>query len=140
MTPRLRLALPALVLLVAALACAIPGLGPTPTPTPVPGYLGRFDCSGFENGLLAYAGRLSLEAGGAAAFKSPDADAFTGTYTDNAGTISFSSGFILSTALYTATSDEVSASVAPGQTLAHAETGSLACVRAEPGVTGPIDP
>jgi hypothetical protein len=140
MSIRLRAALPLLALLVAALACNLPGAGPTPTPTPIPGYLGRFDCSGYEAGLLAYAGRLSLESGGAAEFKPAGADAFSGTYTDNAGTITFSSGFVFSTALYTAASDELSASVAPGASLPHAETGTVACVRAEPGVTGPVDP
>ena len=50
MPNRLRAAL--LALLVAGLACTVPGFGPTPTP--VPGYVGRFDCSGYEGGLLAY--------------------------------------------------------------------------------------
>ncbi|MCC6187623.1 MAG: hypothetical protein IT318_01205 [Anaerolineales bacterium] len=138
MPNRLRAAL--LALFAAGLACAVPGLGPTPTPTAVPGYVGRFDCSGYESGLLAYAGRLTFEAGGAAEFKPSGEDAFTGAYTDNAGTLSFSSGFAFSTALYTPGADEVSASVAPGVTLAHAETGTVTCVRAEPGITGPVEP
>jgi hypothetical protein len=129
-----------LVLLLAALACTLPGAAATPTPTPVPGYLGRFDCSGYEAGLLAYTGRLTFEAGGAAEFKPSGEAAFTGTYTDNAGTLSFSSGFAFNTAIYTPGTDEVSANVAPGVSLAHAETGVVSCVRAEPGVTGPVEP
>ncbi len=128
-------------LLLAALACAIPGVAaPTPTPTAlVSTYLGAFDCSGLENGLLAYTGRLTFAPAPDATWQTADGSAATGTYDfDATGSVfSFRAGFVFDSAIYDANTDSLVATVAPGTTLAHADGGSVTCVRAQPGLTGP---
>jgi len=44
---------------------------------------------------------------------------------------------VFDSALYDANTDSLVATVTPGTTLAHADGGSVTCVRAQPGITGP---
>jgi len=137
--PAVRVALAALLL--AGLACALPGAAePTPTPTPVStSYLGAFDCTGLENGLLAYAGRLTFAPAPDATFQAAGGSAVAGTYDfDGTGSVfTFRAGFVFDSAIYDPNTDNLVATVTPGTTLAHAEGGSVTCVRAQPGITGP---
>ncbi|MCC7361196.1 MAG: hypothetical protein IT317_17050 [Anaerolineales bacterium] len=134
-----RLALAALLL--AALACAFPGAAaPTPTPTAlVTTSLGAFDCTGSENGLLAYAGRLTFAPAPDASWQAQGETPVTGQYDyDPASSLfTFGGGFVFDSAIYDANTDTLVATVTPGTTLAHAEGGSVTCVRAQPGITGP---
>jgi hypothetical protein len=129
-------------LLAAGLACAIPGAAePTPTPTAlVTTYLGQFDCNGIENGLGAYTGRLTFNPqpdvtweGGSGAVP------VNGTYDfdPNGGIFTFRTGFVFDSAIYDSNTDSLVATVTPGTTLAHADGGTVTCVRAQPGITGP---
>ena len=146
MTPRRRHPLALFVvlnlLLAAALACALPGV-PVATSTPdaaSAGALGQFDCTGFEGGLGAYTGRLTLTAPAEVRFTpGPGGSDATGTFTfDAAGnTFTFAGGFVFDSAIYDHNTDGLVATVAPGVELAHAEGGTVSCVRAEPGITGP---
>ena len=134
-----RLALAALLL--AALACAIPGAAtPTPTPTAlVTTYLGSFDCNGIENGLGAYAGRLTFAPAPDVSWEVPSVTPVQGQYDYDpaSGLFTFRVGFVFDSAIYDANADTLAATVTPGTTLAHADGGSVTCVRAQPGITGP---
>ena len=138
---RLMIAIVLSLLLAAGLACAVPGL-PEPTPTPdaaTAGYLGQFDCNGLEGGLGAYTGRLTFDPPPAATFQSAGGSPVSGTYTyDSTGnTLTFDAGFVFASAIYDPNTDGLVATVAPGVELAHAEGGTVTCVRAQPGITGP---
>jgi hypothetical protein len=144
MTPRTRqgaLGFALALLLAAGLACAVPGL-PEATDTPdatTAGYLGAFDCNGLENGLGAYTGRLTFAAPPDVSFTPGSGDATTGSYAyDSTGnTFTFGAGFVFDTAIYDPNTDGLVATVTAGTTLAHAEGGTVTCVRAQPGITGP---
>ncbi len=128
-------------LLLAALACAVPGAAePTPSPTPlITTYLGAFDCSGLEKGLLAYTGRLTFAPPPDVSWQATSGSPLAGTYDfDGTGSVfAFRAGFVFDSAIYDPNTDSLVATVAPGTTLAHADGGSVTCVRAVPGVTGP---
>jgi hypothetical protein len=128
--------LPILMLTLAALACqAVQGGGPTAAAP----YLGAFDCSGTEAGLGAYAGRVTLNADGTALFRNYDDQTQTGSWSYNSQTnsLSFSGTIDLASAVHDASADTLSVLLARGAEVVHAEGGSMACVRAEPGITGP---
>jgi hypothetical protein len=133
------------LLAAATLACSLLSplrAGPTATPAAPTGtadHTGLFDCYGNEGGAGAYAGRLNVQPGGGATLKDFDGAVTTGSwrYDEATHTFAFGGGLPLSSARYAAASDTLVAVVAPGASLAHAEGGSLACMRAKPGITGP---
>jgi hypothetical protein len=116
--------------------------GDTPTEGSSPGvtgvYYGQFDCTGMEAGLLAYAGRFSLDEGGSVSFRDYDGGVHTGTYAydDEEQAYTFSTGFVMSFGEYFV-DDTMTAVPAEGANLPHTEGSEINCVRAEPGVTGP---
>ena len=130
----LRRWLPVLLLALAALACQTV-LGAT---APAP-YQGAFDCSGTEAGLSAYAGRVTINPDGTAAFRDYDDQTQTGswTYNQQTATLSFGGSLPLLTAIHDPAADTLVVVLLPGASVVHAEGGSLACQRSEPGVTGP---
>jgi hypothetical protein len=106
----------------------------------VTSYRGDFDCTGLENGLGAYTGRLTFDAPPDARFQSGSGGPTTaGAYDfDPTGnTLTFRAGFVFDSAIYDPNTDSLVATVAAGTTLAHAEGGTVTCVRAQPGLTGP---
>ncbi len=131
--------------LAGTLACALSGDYPAPTVTPAPTvvvttYEGAFDCNGIENGLGAYTGRLTFAPQPDVSWTSgPGGGATAGTYDfDPTGSVfTFRAGFVFDSALYDANTDSLVATVTPGTTLAHADGGSVTCVRSQPGITGP---
>jgi hypothetical protein len=128
--------LPVLVLTLAALACqTVLGGGPSAAAP----YQGAFDCYGTEGGLGAYAGRVTLNAGGTATFRNYDDQTQTGTwsYDEPTHTVSFAGTIDVAKAVYDAKADSMVVQLAAGAQVVHAEGGSMDCKRAEPGVTGP---
>lgn len=137
------------LLLVASLACSrlTPAVPPTaisataapPISTTNPGYLGQFDCQGLENGLGAYAGRLTIEPGGVATFTDYDAAVHTGawTYSASRDTFTFTASVLLASAVYLPASDMWVVVLVPKANVVHAENGGMHCQRAVPGQTGP---
>jgi hypothetical protein len=125
--------LPVLFMVLAALACqTLQGGAAAP-------YLGAFDCYGAEGGLGAYAGRVTINADGTAVFRNYDDQIQTGSwsYDSQTTTVSFTSALDVASGLYTASTDTLLVQVATGVQVAHAEGGSMECVRADPGFTGP---
>lgn len=122
------------LLALAALACNT--LLPTPTAVAPAGAgdappaeaLGEFDCVGYEAGMLAGAGTLTIVAGGSVQFEDFDGVVTTGqwTYASAAETFTFSA-VPLSTATLRAGEPGLDATVRPGIELVHAETGLLTC-------------
>ena len=130
------------LVLFAGLACSFlspVGLGPRGTPTPVPAYLGQFDCYGAESGLGAYAGRITIQPGGAVTFRDYDMVVQTGAWTYEAATntFAFTGSTGLASAIYQPASDTLTATFVPVATVVHAEGGTMSCMRAKPGITGP---
>ena len=128
--------LPLIVLTLAALACqTVMGGGPTAAAP----YQGAFDCSGTEGGLGAYAGRVTINAGGTATFRNYDDQTQTGSWTYDASThtVSFTGTIDLASAVYDPTADTMAVQLASGAQVVHAEGGSMDCQRAKPGITGP---
>jgi hypothetical protein len=139
--PRASFAL--VVLLLAATACSLmPNfVQATPTLAPTvagPAYAGQFDCEGTENGLRAYAGRITVQPGGLVTFKDYDGVVQTGTWTYDAGatTFTFNGNTSLASALYNPTADSLVVVFAPNVHVVHAISG-MKCQRAVPGKTGP---
>ena len=153
-----------LIVVLAALACSLltpatppPSVAPTETlpvpatpasPTPAastptagaaPAYLGQFDCYGTEGGLGAYAGRITLQPGGAVTLKDYDGVVTAGawTYDAAANTFTFSGAIALASASYAPATDTLAVTLAASAALGHAEGGSMQCQRAKPGITGP---
>jgi hypothetical protein len=131
------------LLLLASLACsALPlGVGPTRVPDPAepaPAYTGQFDCEGVENGLRAYAGRITVQTGGQVTFKDYDGAVQTGawTYDVSGKTFTFSGSTALASGIYKETDDTLIVVLAPNAAVVHANSG-MKCQRAVPGQTGP---
>jgi hypothetical protein len=130
--------------LLSTLACNRLFPAGTPTPTlrdpaePLPAYLGQFDCYGHENGLLAYAGRITVQLGGQVTFKNYDGIVQTGAwiYDEPGKTFTFSGSTDLASAIYHDAQDSLVVVLVPGATVAHADSG-MSCQRAVPGQTGP---
>ena len=133
-----RLLPPILLLALASLACS--QLAPA-TPSAIAGaaVTGQFDCYGTEGGLGAYAGRVTLEPGGAATFKNYDNQVQTGAWTFDARakTVTFTGSLALASALYLPAADTLMLAFAPNAQVVHAEAGAATCQRAKPGITGP---
>ena len=58
-------------------------------------------------------------------------------YDPTSSLFTFRVGFVFDSAIYDASADSLVATVTAGTTLAHADGGSVTCVRAQPGITGP---
>ena len=132
------------LLLLATLACSRLFPAGTPTPTlrdpaePAPAYTGQFDCYGTENGVRAYAGRITVLTGGQVTFKNYDGLLQTGAwiYDEPGKTFTFSGGTDLASAIYKASQDSLVVVLVPAAKVAHADSG-MSCQRAVPGQTGP---
>ena len=139
-----RVSWPFILLLLTTLACSRFFPAGTPTPTlrdpaePAPAYTGQFDCYGSENGLKAYAGRITVQTGGVLTFKNYDGLLQTGAWIYDAPgrTFTFSGSTVLASAIYKDAQDSLVVVLAPGATVAHAQIG-MQCRRAVPGQTGP---
>ena len=135
---------PFILLVFATLACSRFFPAGTPTPTlhdpaePAPAYTGQFDCYGNENGLQAYAGRITVQTGGVLTFKNYDGLLQTGawTYDEPGRTFTFSGSTDLASAIYKDAQDSLVVVLVPAARVAHAQSG-MQCQRAIPGQTGP---
>ena len=133
-----------ILLLLTSLACSRLFPAGTPTPTlrdpaePVPAYTGQFDCYGSENGLQAYAGRITVQTGGVVTFKNYDGLLQTGAwiYDEPGRTFTFSGRTDLASAIYKDAQDSLVVVLVPAASVAHAQSG-MQCQRAVPGQTGP---
>jgi hypothetical protein len=144
--PTLKMTRPLLALLLfTSLACnALTPHAGTPTPSlrdsaePAPAYTGQYDCYGNENGLQAYAGRITVQTGGQVTFKDYDGVLHTGAWSYDAPgkTFTFTGGIALASAIYKEAEDSLVVVLVPNAAVAHADSG-MRCQRAVPGQTGP---
>jgi hypothetical protein len=138
----------ALVLL-ATLACntLTAAVGPTAVPgTAAPRadatdrpYTGQFDCDGLENGLRAYAGRITVQPGGLVTLKDYDGTVQTGawTYDVPGNSFTFSGSTPLASAIYDPANDTLIVVFVPNAKVVHTDNAGMKCQRAVPGQTGP---
>jgi hypothetical protein len=95
-----------------------------------PEFLGDFYCSGHEAGMLAFAGMLTIHAGGSATLEwmySADPIAGTWLYEPERDEVVFSVELEISHALYNEAVDQLEVHLREGVERAHVETGVMYC-------------
>lgn len=124
-----------LVLSITLISCGILPSTPDPQDTFLEApeeFLGEFYCSGHEAGMLAFAGMLTIQEGGAVELEwMYAADPLMGTwqYDSAQAEITFSSDLEISHARYDDVVEQLEVHLREGVERAHVETGVMYCQR-----------